>query len=79
MPTYIYETTNPKKPVRRFEVRQSMKDAPLTADPETGEPVRRVITGGMGYMSKDNLPNHADMKRERGSGGGSCGTGCGCH
>ncbi len=80
MPTYIYETTNPKKPVRRFEVRQSMKDAPLTADPETGEPVRRVISGGFGYMGKDNLPNHADMQWERRSGGGgSCGTGCGCH
>ena len=79
MPTYIYETTDPAKPVRRIEVRQSMKDAPLTADPETGEAVRRVITGGFGYMGKDNLPKHADMQRERSSGGGSCGTGCGCH
>ena len=77
MPTYIYETTDPQKPVRRFEVRQSMKDAPLTADPESGEPVRRVISGGFGYMSKDHPPKHADMQRERG--GGSCGTGCGCH
>jgi hypothetical protein len=91
MPTYIYETTDPKKPVRRFEVRQSMKDAPLTKDPETGEPVRRVISGGLGYMSKFNAPKHADMQREmgRGAGGksgrqaggpaGSCGPGCGCH
>ena len=81
MPTYIYETTNPKKPVRRFELRQSMKDAPLTADPETGEPVRRVISGGFGYMSKFNAPKHADMRREKGGGmgGGCCGAGCGCH
>ena len=79
MPTYIYETTNPKKPVRRFEVRQSMKDAPLTEDPETGEPIRRVISGGLGYMSKFNAPKHADMRRETGGGGGSCGSGCGCH
>jgi predicted nucleic acid-binding Zn ribbon protein len=77
MPTYIYETTDPQKPVRRFEVRQSMKDAPLTADPETGESVRRVISGGLGYMSKFNAPKHADMQRERG--GGAAGTGCGCH
>lgn len=77
MPTYIYETTDPKKPVRRFEVRQSMKDGPLTKDPETGEPVRRVISGGLGYMSRYNAPNHGDMKREMG--GGSCGSGCGCH
>jgi predicted nucleic acid-binding Zn ribbon protein len=79
MPTYIYETTDPKKPVRRFEVRQSMKDAPLKKDPETGEPVRRVISGGLGYMSKFNAPKHADMQREMGGDGGSCGSGCGGH
>ena len=65
MPTYIYETTDPKKPVRQFEVRQSMTDAPLTTDPDTGEAVRRVITGGLAPMSKFNLPKHADMQRER--------------
>ena len=32
----------------RFEVKQSMKDEPLRVDPETGEPVRRVISGGYG-------------------------------
>jgi predicted nucleic acid-binding Zn ribbon protein len=80
MAIYIYETTDPKKPVRQFELQQSMKDAAFTRHPETGEPIRRVITGGFGYMGKDNPPKHADMKQERGSGGGgSCGTGCGCH
>ena len=78
MATYLYETTGPKKPARRFEIQQSMKDAPLTHDPATGEPIRRVITGGLGYMSKGNAPRHADMQRERG-GGKPCGTGCGCH
>jgi predicted nucleic acid-binding Zn ribbon protein len=79
MAIYIYETTDPKKPVRRFELPQSMKDAPYTQHPETGEPIRRVITGGFGYMGTGNPPKHADMKRERGSKGGSCGSGCGCH
>jgi predicted nucleic acid-binding Zn ribbon protein len=79
MATYIYETTNPKKPARRFELQQSMKDAPLTEHPETGEPIRRVITGGLGYMGKGNLPKHADMQRQMKPSGGSCGTGCGCH
>jgi predicted nucleic acid-binding Zn ribbon protein len=78
MATYIYETTDPKQPVRRFELQQSMKDAALTEHPETGEPIRRVITGGFGYMGTDHPPKHADMKRERGA-AGSCGTGCGCH
>jgi len=50
MAVYIYETIpkNPKQKPRRFEVQQSMKDAPLTKDPETGLPVKRVITGGSG-------------------------------
>jgi predicted nucleic acid-binding Zn ribbon protein len=50
MPAYIYETIPQKrgqKP-RRFEVQQSMMDAPLTKDPESGLPVKRVITGGSG-------------------------------
>ena len=35
MATYIYETVPdfPDVPVRRFEIKQSMKDAPLTHDP----------------------------------------------
>jgi predicted nucleic acid-binding Zn ribbon protein len=71
MPTYVYETTGAKK--RRFEVRQSMKDAALTHDPETGEPVRRVISGGYGIMQKG-------AGQPQPSGGHSCGGGgCGCH
>jgi predicted nucleic acid-binding Zn ribbon protein len=49
MPMYTYETI-PAKPgtrVRRFECFQSIHDAPLQHAPETGEPVRRVITGGI--------------------------------
>jgi predicted nucleic acid-binding Zn ribbon protein len=50
MPTYEYETIPTKKTQKpkRFEVQQSMKDDPLTKHPETGEPVRRVISGGSG-------------------------------
>lgn len=48
MPVYQYETIPavPDGPVRRFEVKQSMNDDALTRHPETGEPVRRVISGG---------------------------------
>lgn len=46
MPTYIYETIDPTRPVRRFEVQQSIHDKPLAADPTTGEPARRIITAG---------------------------------
>ena len=52
MTTYIYETIpeNPGDEPRRFEVQQSMSDSPLKTDPETGLPVKRVITGGSGVV-----------------------------
>jgi predicted nucleic acid-binding Zn ribbon protein len=46
MPTYIYETTDPNKLIRNFEVRQSVHDDPLLSDPATGEPARRIISAG---------------------------------
>jgi hypothetical protein len=48
-----------------------MKDAPLTHDPETGLPVRRVIGANINFMAVDNTGASGA--------GGSCGTGCGCH
>jgi len=50
MPTYVYETTDPTKPIRTFEVKQSVHDKPLCADPETGEAVRRVISAGYSLL-----------------------------
>ena len=44
MPTYRYRRPDGTT----FEVLQKFSDAPLTADPETGVPVERVITGGAG-------------------------------
>jgi len=69
MATYIYETIPPKpgqKP-KRFEHSQSMKDAPLTRHPETGEPVRRVIAGGFGVITQKAKPP------------APCGNQCGCY
>lgn len=50
MPTYVYETIpgNPEDEPRRFEVFQRMADDALTHDPDSGEPVRKIITGGIG-------------------------------
>ncbi|MEZ5277501.1 MAG: zinc ribbon domain-containing protein [Opitutaceae bacterium] len=77
MATYVYETItdDATRPPRRFEVQQSMKDDPLTHDPESGLPVRRIITGGYGFVS---------AARDSGIGqpppaSGGCGAGCGCH
>ena len=53
MAIYVYETIPRRKgqKVRRFEVEQRMSDPALTHDPRTGEPVRRVITGGSGWVT----------------------------
>lgn len=77
MATYIYETIPeaPDQPVRTYEIQQSMKDSALTRHPETGEPIRRVITGGLGIMTsaRGGSPSPAP------SGGHCCaGAGCGC-
>ncbi|MBL49947.1 MAG: hypothetical protein CMP28_13500 [Roseibacillus sp.] len=53
MATYVYETipeTSDEKP-RRFEVQQKMTDPPLTHDPDSGLPVKRIITGGSGIVT----------------------------
>jgi hypothetical protein len=45
MPLYVYEVVLPDGTGgERFERFQKMADAPLTVHPETGEPVRRVIS-----------------------------------
>ena len=73
MPTYVYETTDPSKPVRRFELKQSMRDEPLRVDPVTGEPVRRVISAGYGVHVTGGAAALEPPRR------GGCGPGCGCH
>lgn len=53
MATYVYETipANQEETPRRFEIQQKMSDPALTTDPQTGEPVRRVIVGGSGWIT----------------------------
>jgi hypothetical protein len=45
MPTYVYEIlSDGGEPTgETFEITQSIKDAALTSDPQTGRPVRRAI------------------------------------
>jgi predicted nucleic acid-binding Zn ribbon protein len=65
VPTYLYETTDPTRPIRQFEVRQAFAEKPLLLDPATGELVRRVITGGYGIVVRGGAA---------GPSVGSCGT-----
>lgn len=46
MPVYVYETTD-DGPRTVFERYQSIREDAFTRDPETGRPVRRVISGGI--------------------------------
>src|SRR5437870_3336155 len=78
MPTYVYEILDPKgQPTgETFEFVQSMKDAPLTKQPETGKPCRRAIVAPniagnwsplktKGQLSNKNLERLGFTKYER--------------
>lgn len=80
MTTYAYVTIPESPDVKPiyFEIQQSMNDAPLTRHPETGEPVRRIILGGFGFVSSGKAGR--DLPAPSSRGGGCCGGGgCGCH
>jgi predicted nucleic acid-binding Zn ribbon protein len=75
MATYVYETIPAAEgqPVRTYEISQSMKDEALTKHPETGEPIRRVITGGLGIMTTSKGASSVPQPSSH-----CCGGGCGC-
>jgi predicted nucleic acid-binding Zn ribbon protein len=70
MTTYVYETipSQENESPKIFEIQQSMKDAPLTVHPETGESIRRVVLGGYGLMKQESANSKND-----------CGPSCCCH
>lgn len=69
MPEYVYR----REDGSTFTVRQSFNDAPLTADPQTGQKVVRVIQNagvifkGSGFYITDNK-NGSAARRENGNG-----------
>jgi predicted nucleic acid-binding Zn ribbon protein len=74
MPMYVYETvpTSGDETLERFELRQSMSEPSLTTHPETGVPVRRVLSGGLATFTNSAAPQPGPR------GGMGCGSGCGC-
>ncbi len=48
MPTYVYK----REDGTTFELMQGINDEPLDVDPDTGQKVQRVITGGAGVVYK---------------------------
>lgn len=84
MATYVYETI-PQQPgdtVTQFEFKQSMRDEPLTKHPETGVPVRRIISGGYGLIGANTGRSGESaapaQEHKHSAGGGCCGGACGC-
>jgi predicted nucleic acid-binding Zn ribbon protein len=77
MATYIYETipARPNEKAKRYEIKQSMNDPALTKHPETGEKIRRVLSGGFGLMTKGGSDGSTTMT----GGGHHCGSGNCCH
>ncbi|MGB1800259.1 MAG: FmdB family zinc ribbon protein [Gammaproteobacteria bacterium] len=66
MPTYVYETIpeEPSEKPYRFEIKQSITEDTLTTHPETGRPIRKIITGS-GILSESGTQEAPMM-------GGSC-------
>ena len=77
--TYLYETIPDAegKEVRRYEIRQSIHDPALARHPETGEAIRRVIVGGLGFISakagRPGPPTGMTPRKGCGCGAGGCG------
>jgi putative FmdB family regulatory protein len=72
MPTYEYECG---KCGKRFEQRQPITAEPIRECPDCGAEVRRIVSGGSGFVVKSS----GSACAPRSSGGSCCGTSsCGC-
>jgi putative FmdB family regulatory protein len=72
MPTYEYECGKCHK---RFEQRQPITAEPVRECPACGAEVRRIVSGGSGFVIKGS----GSACAPRSSGGSCCGTSsCGC-
>ncbi len=68
MPTYEYQAVDPAAGCprcrERFEVRQSMRDEPLTQCPECQRPVVRLISAcGISTQSERGMLSDKNLKR----------------
>lgn len=62
MPTYVYKNIETGE---TFEIKQSMRDDALREHPETGAPIKRVLSApgiafrGSGFYANDSRPRQA--------------------
>jgi predicted nucleic acid-binding Zn ribbon protein len=80
VPIYVYETVPQVagEAAERFELRQPMSDAPLTQHPESGAPVRRVLSGGLVTFTQGTGGGEAACGMPMPKGMGGCGAGSCC-
>lgn len=71
MPTYEYK----REDGSTFEIFQGINDEPLEECPETGQKVKRVISGGGGVVYKGDGFYITDYKRKEQQNGNSSGNG----
>jgi predicted nucleic acid-binding Zn ribbon protein len=78
MPTYEYETIPSRQGEKpeRFEIYQPITAAAITKHPDTGVPVRRVISGGLGIFTESRVSEKGPPPCA--SGGCGLGQGGGC-
>ena len=72
MPIYVYETIPARKGARpkRYEIKQSIKDAAFIKHPQTGEPIKRIIAGSVGVLTSS--PARHTHTPSCGCGAGGC-------
>ncbi len=64
MPTYVYR----REDGSTFEIEQRITADPLAEDPETGQPVKRIISGSAGLIFKGSGFYQTDYVRKNGEG-----------
>lgn len=73
MPTYVYKNIETGE---LYEIKQSMRDEPLTAHPDTGAAIKRVLSQpgiafrGSGFYVTDSRKEGAGKGGSGGEGGG---------
>lgn len=66
MPTYLYKNLETGE---QYELKQSMRDEPYTHHPETGVPIKRILSApaiafkGSGFYVNDSKPKPAEKTK----------------
>lgn len=71
MPTYQYVAADGATD-EVFELRQGISEPPFESHPDTGRPIQRVITGGLGPLVGKRVGPPPEPESDGGCNGPSC-------